>query len=228
MSRQGLKFQVPSETLYTFLMSKKTIYFVRHGESEGNVSLYKAGIDPDLTDKGEEQAISVAERFLNIKVDIVIASPLIRAKKTGERIASKTGAPIVTDEMVSEWRIPEKMVGVLKSECPKMVDMIDDDFARNGVFPGGESFSELKERALLVMESLKMRSEDNILIASHDVFLHMFVSCIMLGEALTHAEFALLYERLKASNTGITILNFDSSQTTNPWTIVTWNDNTHI
>lgn len=213
---------------YSYKMSVKTIYFVRHGESLGNVSKYKAGLDPDLTENGQEQARIVAERFVSIAIDIVFASPLIRARKTGEQIAQKIGAPIVLDEIVAEWRIPEKMVGVLKSECPKMVEMIDDDFAEHGIFPGGESFSELKNRALKVMKKLEERTEENILIASHDVFLHMFVSCVLFDEALTHSEFSFIYERLKASNTGITIFHFDNEKATNPWTLHTWNDSAHI
>lgn len=209
-------------------MLAKTVYFVRHGESLGNVSLYKAGIDPDLTERGEEQALLVAERFASVSIDIIIASPLIRAKKTGEQIAIKTKAQIIIDEMVAEWRIPEKMVGVLKSECPKMTEMIDDDFAQNGIFPGGESFSELKSRALTLIKVLETRTEENILIASHDVFLHMFASCVLFGEQLTHTEFSLLYERLKATNTGITIFNFNPKQPLNSWKLITWNDSTHI
>jgi len=209
-------------------MSAKTIYFVRHGESHGNVSEYKAGLDPDLTERGEEQALLVSKRFVGVPVDIIIASPLIRARKTGERISEKIGAPVVIDEVVAEWRIPEKMVGVLKSECPSMVEMIDDEFALHGVFPGGESFTELKARALQAMKKLESRTEENLLVASHDVFLHMFIACVLFGEKLSHNEFSLIYERMKASNTGITILNFNEERATNPWTLLTWNDSTHI
>ncbi len=206
----------------------KTIYFVRHGESTGNVSLYKAGLDPDLTEKGAEQALQVAKRFVTIPIDIVIASPLIRARKTGEHIAQITNAPLITDEMVTEWRIPEKMVGVLKADCPKMTAMIDDDFAQHGIFPGGESFSELKNRALLVISKLEARPEESILVASHDVFIHMVAASVLFGNELTHREFSLIYERLRSSNTGITKLTFDAERETNPWHIITWNDSTHI
>lgn len=206
----------------------KTIYFVRHGESAGNVSLYKAGLDPNLTEKGEAQAREVAKRFTTIPIDIIIASPLIRARKTGAQIAQITNTPLIIDEGVTEWRIPEKMIGVLKADCPKMTAMIDDDFARHGIFPGGESFSELKSRALTMIEKIEARSENNILIASHDVFIHMIVATILFEEQLTHREFSLLYERLRSSNTGITKLTFDTSRETNPWHIITWNDSTHI
>lgn len=209
-------------------MTKKLIYFVRHGESTGNVSLYKAGLDPDLTERGEDQARIVAERFVSIPLDIIIASPLIRAYKTAERIRAITKAPLVIDECVTEWRIPEKMIGVLKTDCPRLVDMIDDDFAENGIFPGGESFSELKNRAFAVMKLLEERSEKNILVASHSILLHMFAFCVLLGKKLTHDEFALLFYRMKASNTGITIFEFDPVHTKNPWTLRTWNDSTHI
>ena len=206
----------------------KTIYFVRHGESEGNVSNRKAGLDPELTPQGERQAQFVAKRFVGIAIDIIIASPLVRAAKTAEYIKEQIHVPIIHDELVLEWKIPEKMVGVLKSECPTMVEMVDDEFAKNGIFPGGESFSELKARAFEFMKMIEGRPEKNILIASHDVFLHMLAACVLFGTNLTHDEFALVYERLKASNTGISIFHLQPEKIKNPWIILTWNDSSHI
>lgn len=203
----------------------KKIYFVRHGESTGNASPSKVGPNPELTEHGEKQAQFVAGRFHDVSIDVILSSPLVRAMTTAEIISREIGAPIETEELVMEWKQPESMAGVLKSECPKMTEMVDDDFAVSGIFPGGESFSELKSRALAFMSMAEKRTENNMLIASHDVFLHMLATCILFGEQANHDDFKRVYERLKASNTGISIFTIDGE---NKWVILTWNDSSHI
>ncbi len=65
--------------------------FVRHGESIGNAqSRWQGQSDYALTDKGRAQARALAERWKaeGVKFDLILASPLIRAKETAEIIAS--------------------------------------------------------------------------------------------------------------------------------------------
>lgn len=68
------------------------IYFIRHGESEANVKKVFAGQKENspLTVKGEEQALEAAYAIKRqgIKIDRIIASPLKRARKTAQIIAS--------------------------------------------------------------------------------------------------------------------------------------------
>jgi len=77
---------------------KKTIWFIRHGQSEHNV-LYHAGhkdaaislLDPELTDKGRQQAVGIAQDPLLVPalsrgwangLQLVVASPLRRTVDT--------------------------------------------------------------------------------------------------------------------------------------------------
>ena len=60
------------------------IYFVRHGESEGNVSKIYQHNETALTPQGEKQARTLAKRFLHIPIDLIISSDLKRAKQTSE------------------------------------------------------------------------------------------------------------------------------------------------
>jgi len=75
---------------------RKTIWFIRHGQSEHNV-LYHSGqkdaasslLDPELTEKGRQQAIAVAEDPLLVPalsrpngLQLVVASPLRRTVDT--------------------------------------------------------------------------------------------------------------------------------------------------
>src|SRR5690348_4865955 len=60
----------------------QTIWFIRHGESEGNVGVRT--IDPasiQLTTKGQEQARQVAQAFHEAPA-LIVTSPYMRAKQT--------------------------------------------------------------------------------------------------------------------------------------------------
>lgn len=67
------------------------IYVVRHGEAEFNVKHMIGGTyEPNsLTAKGERQALMLAKKFQNIKLDRIYSSDLSRARKTAEMIASR-------------------------------------------------------------------------------------------------------------------------------------------
>ena len=66
-----------------------SLVLVRHGQSEWNEkNLFTGWKDPDLTDKGEKEAL-IAGRALKAsgyKFDIMFTSVLLRAKRTGSII----------------------------------------------------------------------------------------------------------------------------------------------
>lgn len=62
------------------------IYIVRHGEVPHNALKQYNNQNEDLTEKGIKQAEELREKIKMINYDIVISSPLIRAKHTAEII----------------------------------------------------------------------------------------------------------------------------------------------
>ena len=83
------------------------LVLVRHGESEWNrLNLFTGWRDPDLTDKGVNEA--VRGRFLKAKglvFDIAYTSALKRAQRTLDLILAELGQedlPIVRDEALNE------------------------------------------------------------------------------------------------------------------------------
>ena len=69
----------------------KTIYFVRHGQSEGNVSAVYQTVSSPLTEGGKRQARFIAERCSKLPIEAVVSSTQLRAKETASIIAEKTG-----------------------------------------------------------------------------------------------------------------------------------------
>ena len=69
-----------------------SIYVVRHGQTDYNVKkLYQGRKDIPLNEIGKKQAMEMAEKFRDIKIDKIFVSPLTRAKQTAECISKITG-----------------------------------------------------------------------------------------------------------------------------------------
>lgn len=82
--------------IMTELTVPATFYFVRHGESEGNVAGKMQGHrDHSLTDLGRRQALGTGQWFADTgtPVDRVYASPLSRATETAQILAETAHFP---------------------------------------------------------------------------------------------------------------------------------------
>jgi len=79
------------------------LIFVRHGESEKNVLgvLSNTHDKWPLTEKGKEDAEHVKNK-INDKVDLIIASPILRARETADIINAKMNVPIEYDNLIAE------------------------------------------------------------------------------------------------------------------------------
>ncbi len=80
------------------------VYLIRHAESMGNIETdeYFDVMNPPLTPHGFMQVSKLAERFAEVKLDKVYASPLERAVSTALPLAEKTSAEMVFDTHLLE------------------------------------------------------------------------------------------------------------------------------
>ena len=81
------------------------MYFVRHGQTVWNVENKICGsTDIDLTEKGHEQAVETGKKILseNIKADIILYSPLMRAHFGNHGNSCKSRAEINRAKL---WKI---------------------------------------------------------------------------------------------------------------------------
>ena len=62
------------------------IYIVRHGQVPHNALKQYNTTDEDLTDLGIKQAEELRDKIKDMKFDVIICSPLNRAKHTAEII----------------------------------------------------------------------------------------------------------------------------------------------
>ncbi len=76
-----------------------TVLIVRHGHSSANGEGILAGRLPGihLTDRGREQAATLAERFEGLSIARVVTSPLERCRETAEALAVVAGTEVEVD-----------------------------------------------------------------------------------------------------------------------------------
>ena len=164
-------------------MTEKIIYqftFLRHGESTGNAqSRWQGQSDYPLTELGRAQARALAERWKseNIKFDLVIASPLVRAKETAGIIASTLDVKVETDSIWLERDIGE-MEGLTADEVrqrpqPPYITPY------NSIGGDGEGDWELFLRAGKALHELLKKPAGNYLIVSHGGMLNQLMHAIV-------------------------------------------------
>ena len=94
-----------------------SIYFVRHGPSEWNVTDQICGAtDIPLTAQGHAQARETGEKIkeLGIRADLILCSPLKRAADTAKEISGVTGIPVKV-----EPRLVEQNFGIWEGTSPR-------------------------------------------------------------------------------------------------------------
>lgn len=82
------------------------IYLARHATPDWSRTDIRYDIPPGppLTDKGEEEATKLGAFLRDEGITKIYASPLERTQRTAELAAEVVGLPVVTEELIAEWR----------------------------------------------------------------------------------------------------------------------------
>lgn len=209
----------------------KKIYFVRHGESTGNAGTFRQGPDTPLSELGVQQATIVAKRFKRIPIDKIFVSSYVRAKQTAEIINTVLQKKLEVSDLLVERIKPSRVVGVDKNDPEaKEIDRLTEENFHNPdfKFEDGETFTEMKNRALRVLDMCLESDAEHILIVTHGIFLRMLGACVVMGEELTSHEYWKFYTSLEVENTSITVFRHGVWKEQPQWYIETWNDSAHL
>ena len=141
-------------------------YFVRHGESLWNVENKICGAtDIDLTEKGFQQAEQAAENILRqqLKIDMILASPLKRAYHTAQVISERTGIPLK-----AEPRLTEQNFGKWEGTARDGEDfrIAKTHFIES--WDGGESMLRTAHRVYSLLDEITSQEETVYLLAAHN------------------------------------------------------------
>jgi broad specificity phosphatase PhoE len=157
------------------------LYFIRHGESEGNRDGIIQGRNPSrLTHNGRSQAKEAGDWFRSRSLDLILTSPLARALETAEIIAAEAG---VTSIRTTE-ELTEIDTGIFSGLTFEQAERMHPEAWRvfqreswEGV-PQAERIAELLSRAEKIWSLLALfvgQGQRRVLCVTHSGFLQWIV-----------------------------------------------------
>ncbi|MDI7385290.1 2,3-diphosphoglycerate-dependent phosphoglycerate mutase GpmB [Cronobacter dublinensis] len=191
------------------------VYLVRHGETQWNAERRIQGqSDSPLTEKGEHQAMQVAQRAKALGITHIISSDLGRTRRTAEIIAQGCGCDVILDA-----RLRELDMGILERRHLDTLTDEEEGWRRQlvngtpgGRIPQGESMQEVSDRMHGALNAcLELPEGSRPLLVSHGMALGCLVSTILGLPA--YAE-----RRLRLRNCSISRVDYQES----PWLASGW------
>lgn len=159
------------------------IILARHGETEWNVEeVFRGRIDVELNETGLRQAELLAEYLSKRKIDAIYSSPLRRAVKTAEIIASHHRldikiTPGLIDFDCGEWH------GLLRQEVKakyKELYALWVSHPEKVKLPAGESLNDVTKRAMSVLDDVIAQYGGTVVLVAHRVVNKVLI-CALLG-----------------------------------------------
>lgn len=148
----------------------KTIYLVRHGETDHNAAgLVMGQLDIPLNVRGEGQAREVCEFLRGYPIGRILSSDLGRSMATAGPLGEALGVPIEPDARLRELSFGEmegRSLADYAAECPEVVARWRaGDF--DAVVPGGEPRRSLMNRTRAVLEEIVAGKQEHVAVFSH-------------------------------------------------------------
>jgi len=144
---------------------------LRHGQTDWNINFLLQGVtDIPMNQTGIEQVKLAAQAIRAEDWDVVLTSPLSRARQTAEIIASQHGyTEIIEQELLIERSFGEAE-GLSHEQWRAKYSNLD-------VIPGGESRTQLAERSRLLLETISQElAGKRVLAISHGALIRTLIA----------------------------------------------------
>lgn len=141
------------------------LLLTRHGQTDWNVAGKFQGVtDIELNQKGMKQAEETREKLRNEQLDVVISSPLKRAKKTAEIIIKGRDIPLIIDQQVKE-----RCFGKFEGKTREEINFEELwNYKLNKQYEDAESTGAVFERIGNFLERIKEEYQDKtVLLVTH-------------------------------------------------------------
>lgn len=148
-----------------------TLYIIRHGETTGNdAGRFQGSTDCQLSERGRQQIDRLGERCRDLPFEVLISSPLVRARETAEAANRHHGLPLQIELDVAEMHCgdwEEKSWDELRAGYPAEMELWRE---KPWLFqsPGGENMQQVYQRVnralLRILEENRGRT---IAVVSH-------------------------------------------------------------
>lgn len=166
----------PVNYLGPFLASETVLGLFRHGQTDWNIDLRLQGTaDIPMNDYGIEQ-VRNASLHLTSDWDVVLSSPLGRAKHSAEILAERIGA----EEVLIDNLLLERAFGIGEG---KLYSEWHEKYSRLDEIPGAESTQAVAERARKLLGEINSRyAGARVLAVSHGALIRFVLAEVTNGE----------------------------------------------
>ncbi|WP_433362564.1 bifunctional RNase H/acid phosphatase [Streptosporangium sp. CA-115845] len=200
-----------------------SLYLLRHGETPLSVERRFSGLgDPELTPNGIAQGEAAAARLAgeSYGIQVIVSSPLRRARATAEIVAARTGLEVVVEEGLRETDFGDwegHTFTEIQCRWPdELAAWLADPSAAP---PGGESFGEAARRVQATGDLLIERYEGKTILAvSHVTPIKMLLRFALL------APLSALY-RMHLDLSALSLIEYYAD---GPAVVKAFNDTSHL
>lgn len=174
------------------MTAKKTIYIIRHGETEYNKRgiIQGSGIDSDLNETGIKQAEQFFKAYHHIPFDKIYTSELKRTQQSVKKFIDAGHSIEVMPEFNEiNWGKFEGLKGT--PESFKEYQAMTDDWKAgllDRCVEGGETPNQMQRRQKIGLEKIMAnKNEERVLIAMHGRALRSFM-CLLTSTPLQRMD----------------------------------------
>lgn len=199
----------------------KTIYIIRHGQTEYNLLgiAQGGGVDTSLNATGQAQAEAFFEAYGHLSFERVLTS---RLKRTHETVGPFRNAGLPWEQFadLNEMGWGDQEGKKTTPETHKIYKSVVEAWQAgdySAAIPNGESAAQLGQRLERFLRHLRQRPEELLLICSHGRAMRALM-CLMKGLPLSEMQ------SFSHSNTGLWI----AQQTVSGFQFTKENDTDHL
>jgi broad specificity phosphatase PhoE len=206
----------------------RKIYIVRHGQTDTNELDIVSGENGVLSEKGKQQAQNLAERFLHVNFEHLLASDYERAVETASFIAEVKGKTLVIEPLIRELGRPTEFLGKSRTspEYLAFLNTFDENINDpNWHFSDEENFFDIFKRVEELFVKLEALDGDMVIV-SHARIIALMTLFVLMGKKLIPDVWKIGMKNMIVSNTGIT--TFAYNEKNQHWQLQMFNDRAHF
>lgn len=145
------------------------MYIARHGQTTGDIEdRYGGDYDDHLTEEGQKQARSLAEKLADKNIEIIYSSPRIRAQETSNIIHNMINVRVEFVDDIRERNSYGILTGRVKAEAakeyPKLAELLRDP--HNNI-EGAELYEDFIKRIDSALNTVKAKPYETVLLLTH-------------------------------------------------------------
>lgn len=187
-------------------MLPRSFYFLRHGETDWNKQgLMQGHTDIPLNDTGRAQAEAAVAALSRVKIDRIVASPLVRAFETAEIVNRHLKINIVSEDGIRERHFGS-MEGVTYAEMDRQRQQMMADgtlpVEENGYPcpPKAEPYGDFRARTIdALTRHMHAAPDENILFVAHGGVYRVLRRCLFAELDQSANAHPFFFERMDES-----------------------------